>query len=113
MSLADAASENGRVQALARDNVDFQSERAEREVAAAARLARTAEDPLAAIRQMFRWACKRQPWHSLLVDGNPADLVELRHVVPQDYVTVIRDRTLCAEKIRELRDVFSAAMEAA
>ena len=181
MSLADAVSENGRIQALARDNVDFQIERAEKEVAAAAHLAvartavtpvgdlfetwlengvsrkdgnrrlrqmferdvlpaigskplreltdtdlvkllrlvgrtrgkaRTAEDMLAAIRQMFRWACKRQPWRSLLVDGNPADLVELRHVVPQGYVTVIRDRTLCAEEIRELRDVF-AAMETA
>jgi len=181
MSLADAVSENGRIQALARDNVDFQIERAEKEVAAAAHLAvaraavtpvgalfetwlengvsrkdgnrrlrqmferdvlpaigskplrdltdtdlvkllrlvgrirgkaRTTEDMLAAIRQMFRWACKRQPWRSLLMDGNPADLVELRHVVPQGYVTVIRDRTLCAEEIRELRDVF-AAMETA
>ena len=70
--------------------------------------ARSAEDMLAAIRQMFRWAIKRQPWRSLLVDGNPADLVELRHVVPQGYVTVIRDRTLCAEEIRELCDVFQA-----
>lgn len=68
--------------------------------------ARTAEDMLAAIRQMFRWAVKRQPWRSLLVDGNPADLVELRHVVPQGYVSVIRDRTLSADEIRELRDIF-------
>ena len=89
MSLADAASENVRIQALACDNVDFQSERAERENAAAARLARTAEDTLAAIRQMFRWACKRQPWHSMLVDGNLADLVELRHFVPQGYAKII------------------------
>lgn len=177
MSLADAVSENGRIQALARDNVDFQLDRTQKAVAAAAHLAaaraavtpvgdlfetwlengvsrmdgnrrlrqmferdvlpsigskpvreltdtdlvkllrlvgrtrgkaRTAEDMLAAIRQMFGWACKRQPWRSLLVDGNPADLVELRHVVPQGYVTVIRDRTLCAEEIRELRDVFAA-----
>ena len=70
--------------------------------------ARTAEDMLASIRQMFRWACKRQPWRSLLVDGNPADLVELRHVVPHGYVTVIRDRTLSVEEIRELQDVFAA-----
>ncbi|HEV7575493.1 MAG TPA: Arm DNA-binding domain-containing protein, partial [Caldimonas sp.] len=145
MSLADAVSENGRIQTLARNNVDFQIERAEKEVAAAAHLAaaraavtpvgdlfetwlengvsrkdgnrrlrqmferdvlpaigskpvreltdtdlvkllrlvgrtrgkaRTAEDMLGAIRQMFRWACKRQPWRSLLADGNPADLVE-------------------------------------
>ena len=74
--------------------------------------ARSAEELLAVLRQMFRWACKRQPWRSLLADGNPADLVELRHVVPHGYVTVIRDRTLCAEEIRELRDVF-AAMETA
>lgn len=181
MSLAQATAENARIQALAREGIDFQALRVEQERVAASvnaaaqaaitpvhalfqtwlangvsrkdgnrrlrqmferdvlpvigskplrdltdtdlvkllRLvgrirgkARTAEDMLAAIRQMFRWACKRQPWRSLLVDGNPADLVELRHVVPQGYVTVIRDRTLCAEEIRELRDVF-AAMETA
>ena len=180
MSLADAVSENARIQALARDNIDFQLQSAEMErVAAAARAAaqvavtpvsnlfetwlangvsrkdgnrrlrqmfeldvlpaigtkplrdltdtdlvtllrvvgrgrgkaRTAEDMLAAIRQMFRWAAKRQPWRSLLVDGNPADLVELRHVVPQGYVSVIRDRTLSADEIRQLRDIF-AAMQA-
>ena len=112
MSLADSASENGRVQALARD---IQSERAEKEVAAAARLARTAEDTLAAIRQMFRRGCKRQPGHLPLVDGNPADLVELGHVVPQGYVTVIRDRTLCSEKIRKLGRawLFPARLRAA
>lgn len=43
---------------------------------------------------------------------HPADLVELRHVVPQGYTTVIRDRTLSAEEIRELRDIF-ASMEGA
>lgn len=69
--------------------------------------ARTAEDMLASIRQMFRWAGKRQPWRALLVEGNPADLVELRHVVPQGYTSVIRDRTLSAEEIRELRDIFA------
>ena len=74
--------------------------------------ARTAEALLADIRQMFRWAGKRQPWRALLVEGNPADLVELRHVVPQGYTTVIRDRTLSPEEIRELRDIF-ASMECA
>ena len=181
MPVAQAVTENARIQGLARDGIDFQEQRAEQERAAAAakaaaqsavtpvrelfetwlengvsrkdgnrrlrqmferdvlpavgtkplrdltdtdlvkllrvvgRLrgrARSAEDMLAAIRQMFRWAIKRQPWRSRLVDGNPADLVELRHVVPQGYVTVIRDRILCAEEIRELRDIF-AAMEAA
>jgi integrase len=177
MSLAQALAENGCIQSLAHEGIDFQAQRAEQERAAAAtraaaqaaitpvrelfetwlangvsrkdgnrRLrqmferdvlsaigskplrdltdtdlvkllrvvgrsrgkARTAEDMLAAIRQMFRWAVKRRPWRSLLVDGNPADLVELRHVVPQGYVTVIRDRTLCVEEVRELRDVFTA-----
>lgn len=176
MSLAQAVTENARIQGLARDGIDFREQRAELERAAAAakaaaqaavtpvrdlfetwlengvsrkdgnrRLrqmyerdvlptigtkplraltdtdlvkllrvvgrtrgkARTAEELLAVLRQMFRWAIKRQPWRSLLIDGNPADLVELRHVVPQGYVTVIRDRTLCAEEIRELRDIFA------
>jgi len=151
MSLAQAVTENARIQGLARDGIDFREQRAEQERAAAAakasaraavtpvrelfetwlengvsrkdgnrrlrqmferdvlpaigskqlriltdvdlvrllRLvgrvrgkARSAEELLAVLRQMFRWACKRQPWRSLLVDGNPADLVELRHVVP-------------------------------
>ena len=63
---------------------------------------------LTEMRQMFRWAIKRQPWRPLLVDGNPADLVELRQVVPLGYAPVIRDRTLCATEIRELRDIFDA-----
>ena len=52
---------------------------------------------------------------SLLVDGNPADLVERGHVVPQGYVTVIRDRTLCSEKIRKLGRawLFPARLSAA
>ena len=176
MSLAQAVTENARIQSLARDAIDFQAQRAEAERAlgaatAAARTAstpvrdlfetwladgvnrkdgnarlrqsfekdvlpaigakplrqlgdtdllkllravgrtrgraRTAEDMLSNIRQMLRWAGKRQPWRSLLVDGNPADLVELRHVVPQGYATVIRERTLSPDEIRDLRDIFA------
>jgi integrase len=50
------------------------------------------------------------------VDGNPADLVELKLVVPHGWQPVIRDRILSAAEIRELRDIFeqtTAAYESA
>ena len=43
---------------------------------------------------------------SLLTDGNPVDLVELKQVVPQGCQSVTRERTLCAADIRQLRDIF-------
>jgi len=67
----------------------------------------TAQHLLSATRQIFHWAIiKRQPWRSLLTDGNPADLVEPKQVVPHGYQPVIRERTLCAAEIRQLRDIF-------
>lgn len=176
MSLAQAVTENARIQSLARDGIDFQVQRAEADRAAAeakaaalaanapfrtlfetwladgvsrkdanAELrrtfekdvlptigdtpvrelgdsqlldllrnvgrkrgrARTAERMLTEMRQMLRWAIKRQPWRSLLVHGNPAELVELKQVVPQGYEPGIRERTLSANEIRELRDIFA------
>ncbi len=176
LSLAQAVSENARIQALARDGVDFQVQRAEADRAAAeakatalaanapfrtlfelwlsdgvsrkdgnaelrrsfekdilpaigdkpvrelsdAQLldllrkvgrdrgrARTAARMLTEVRQMFRWAIKRQPWRSLLVQGNPAELVELKQVVPYGYEPGIRERTLSPNEIRELRDIFA------
>ena len=74
--------------------------------------ARTAERMLTELRQMFRWAIKRQPWRALLLEGNPADLVELKQVVPLGYAPVIRERTLCASEIRELRDIYAAMARA-
>lgn len=177
MSLAQAVTENARIQALARDGIDFQLQRAEADRAAAdakaaalaanapfrtlfetwladgvsrkdgnAELrrtfekdvlptigdkpvrelsdtqlldllrnvgrkrgrARTAERMLTEMRQMFRWAIKRQPWRSLLVHGNPAELVELKQVVPPGYEPGIRERTLSPNEIRELRDIFAS-----
>jgi len=70
--------------------------------------ARTAERMLTEMRQLFRWAIKRQPWRSLLVHGNPAELVELKQVVPQGYEPGIRERILSANEIRELRDIFAS-----
>jgi len=67
--------------------------------------ARTAERLLSELRQLFRWAIKPQPWRSLLNHhGNPADLVELKQVVPQGWAPGIRDRVLTPKEIRELRD---------
>ena len=71
--------------------------------------ARTAERMLSELRQMFRWALKRQPWRSLLVHGNPAEFVEVKQIVPQGYEPGIRQRTLSAPEIRQLRDIFETA----
>jgi integrase len=176
MSLAQALAENARIQALARDGIDFQIQRAEadrkkaearaaveaastpfkqlfetwlengvsrkdgnaeirrtftrdvlpaigeqpvcgvtdsdilkllRAVGRARGTARTAERLLSELRQMFRWAIKRQPWRALLShNGNPADLVELKQIVPLGWQPGIRDRVLSATEIRELRDRF-------
>ncbi len=70
--------------------------------------ARTAERMLTEIRQLFQWAEKRKPWRALMIEGNPAALVDLKLVVPLGYAPTIRTRTLCADEIRELRDIFDA-----
>lgn len=62
------------------------------------------------IGQMLRWAEKRKPWRGLMVDGNPADLVDVDTLLDPDYQEE-RDRILSADEIRELRDNF-AALEA-
>ncbi|MBQ1763732.1 MAG: site-specific integrase [Aquincola sp.] len=58
------------------------------------------------MRQLFRWAILRQPWRALLVEGNIADLIELKQVTPAGYSPSLRQRVLTAQEIRELRDVF-------
>lgn len=57
------------------------------------------------IGQMLRWAEKRKPWRTLMADGNPADLVEVDKLLDHDYQEE-RDRVLCPDEIRELRDIF-------
>ncbi len=56
--------------------------------------------------QMLRWAEKRQPWRGLLIEGNPADLVEVKKLLSHDY-TEQRDRVLSTDEVRELRDIFA------
>ena len=74
---------------------------------------RTAVLLLADIRQLFRWAEKRRPWRQLLVEGNPAELVDAKQVVQPEYdLANERDRVLSANEIRALRDVFVGAQVA-
>jgi hypothetical protein len=52
--------------------------------------------------QMFGWAQKRQPWRTLLIDGNPANLVEINKLVPSDCQ---KQRTRILSSI-ELQDLY-------
>jgi integrase len=70
---------------------------------------RTAVEVHRNIKQIFRWAEKRQPWRRLLLDGNPAELVEIAKIVDPEYdLSNIRSRVLNDDEVRELRDRFEA-----
>jgi integrase len=59
------------------------------------------------LRQFFRWAEQRPPWRRLLLDGNPANLVQVETIVSPDYdLSNVRSRILSNDEIRELRDIF-------
>lgn len=58
------------------------------------------------ISQMLHWGEKRQPWRGLLIDGNPADLVDIDRLLPADYEPE-RDRVLSPAEIRELATIFA------
>jgi integrase len=58
------------------------------------------------IGQMLRWAEKRKPWRALMVDGNPADLIDVNTLLDHDYQEQ-RDRLLSIDEIRELRNIFA------
>lgn len=57
------------------------------------------------VNQMLAWGEKRQPWRSLLINGNPCDLVDMGKLLPADYEDE-RDRTLSPAEIRELDAIF-------
>jgi integrase len=58
--------------------------------------------------QLFAWAEKRQPWRGLMVDGNPAELLEIEKIVAPTYdLTEIRERVLDAAELRELWKIFT------
>lgn len=58
------------------------------------------------ITQMLHWGEKRQPWRGLLAESNPADLVEMETMLPNDYEEE-RDRVLSPVEIRELAEILS------
>jgi integrase len=62
------------------------------------------------IGQMLRWAEKRKPWRALLIDGNPAELVDIKQLVPNDY-TKERKRQLSIEEIVKLQTIFDATTQ--
>ena len=62
------------------------------------------------IGQMLRWAEKRKPWRALLIDGNPAELVDIKQLVPNDY-TKERKRQLSIEEILKLQTIFDTTAQ--
>lgn len=58
------------------------------------------------IGQMLRWAEKRNPWRTLMVDGNPADLIDVNKLLDHDYQEQ-RDRLLSTGEIQELQYIFT------
>lgn len=62
------------------------------------------------IGQMLRWAEKRKPWRALLIDGNPAELVDIKQLVPINY-TKERKRQLSIEEIYKLQTIFETTAQ--
>ena len=54
---------------------------------------------------MISWAEMRQPWRKLLIEGNPAALIEIAKLLPKDF-TKVRERRLTIEEIKKLKAVF-------
>lgn len=62
------------------------------------------------VNQMIRWAELRQPYRSLLINGNPASLVEINLLLPAGF-TKIRERILSVEEIKKLKSIFNQQQE--
>ena len=57
--------------------------------------------------QLFGWAEKRQPWRALLIEQNPAALLEIEKIVSPTYsLDDTRKRRLSPAELRELRDIL-------
>jgi integrase len=59
------------------------------------------------VKQMLKWGEQRRPWRALMIDGNPANLVEIDKLLTSDYVKE-RDRVLSIEEIRKLDSIFKS-----
>lgn len=63
--------------------------------------------------QLFAWAEKRKPWRELLIEQNPAELLEIEKIVAPDYdINDERERVLSPDELRELQYVFHHMHEA-
>lgn len=60
--------------------------------------------------QMILWGEKRKPWRKLLVDGNPAQLVDMKNLLGPDYQEQ-RNRVLSTHEITELNNIFMTTNE--
>jgi integrase len=63
---------------------------------------------LSDLKQMFRWAEKRQPWKRLIED-NPVEHLEARRITSDDYDGNERTRTLSIAEIKELAEKLPQA----
>lgn len=70
---------------------------------------RTAELLFNDTKQMFKWAELRQPWRSLLIEGNPARLVSKKDFL-SNYSRE-RDRVLSQEELVKLKQAFKSVSE--
>lgn len=58
--------------------------------------------------QVFAWGEKRQPWRALLIEQNPAALLNIETIVSKDYkLDDTRKRRLSPAELRELRNIFA------
>ena len=57
------------------------------------------------VKQMLKWGEQRKPWRALLIDGNPANLVDISKLLSADYVKE-RDRVLSEDEIKKLDYIF-------
>ena len=63
--------------------------------------------------QLFTWAEKRKPWRELLIEQNPAELLEIEKIVAPDYdINDERERVLSPDELRELQCIFHDMHEA-
>ncbi len=63
---------------------------------------RTAKSVADSIRQIFKWAEKRKPWRTLLNEGNPTDLIQIKKLLGGKY-TEERNRILSDKEIKQLQ----------
>ncbi len=62
------------------------------------------------VNQMITWAEKRNPWRRLLIEGNPASLVEISKLLPDNF-TKVRERVLSIDEIKKLHHIFNITTE--